>query len=220
MKKVLWGLLFITMAILMILGQIIELPSVMTIAFTLFIGALLVESLFAKNIFFTLLMGAIIVVINKETLNIAEISNYSIIASSILLSIGLYIITGSKKRTCDFKMEDISYEESDIININVSFGATIKYINSENFKKAFISCNFAGAQVYFDNATIQGDAAEIELDVSFSGVELYIPKNWKIINNVNVMLGEIEEKSRGNETNKTVILTGKASLAGVEIKYV
>lgn len=218
MRKILWGMFFIIMGVLLVVGQVINLPSVMIIISTLFVGAILVESLLHKNLFFSLMLSATILIINKDYLNIEKISNISILGSAVLLSIGLSILFGHKKR--NITTDDVSYEDEDVINIDVSFGSSIKYINSEDFKKATIRCNFAGAQIYFDSATIKEEKAYIDLDISYSGVELYFPKNWKVVNNVNVSLAGIDEKNRNNVTEKEVILTGKVSLAGVEIKYI
>ncbi len=228
MRKILWGLFFIAMAGLLVLGQVMELPSTVGIVLTLLVGAILIEGLLGKNLFVSIMSIAIIVIINKELLNIVDISSFSIMAAAILLVIGLSIIFKGGKNTlffktskcCAFDNKDVSYETSDIVDVNVSFGSSIKYINNKDFKKAHVRANFAELQVYFDDAIILGDVAEIELDVSFAGVSLFVPKNWRIDNRVDTSFGALEEKGKQSEPTKTIILTGKTTVAGVEIKYV
>ena len=74
------------------------------------------------------------------------------------------------------------------------------------------------------NAKVNENGAQINLDVSFGAVELYIPKTWNVVNNLNVSLGGVEENKRrvsGDENNTiTVVLSGNVSLGGVEITYV
>ncbi len=228
MRKVIWGLFFIAMAGLLVLGQVMELPSSISIVLTLLVGAILIEGVLGKNLFVSVIAIAIITIINKDFLNISNISSFSIMVAALLLVIGLSIIFKSEKNViffkgskgCSFGADDVSYEASDIVDINISFGSSIKYVNSEDFKKAMIRTSFAEVQVYFDDAKILGDTAEVELDVSFAGVSLYFPKTWKIDNRVDTSFGSIEEKGRKGDFDKTIIITGKVSLAGVEIKYI
>ncbi len=228
MRKVLWGLFFIAMAGLLVLGQVMELPSTISIVLTLLVGAILIEGVLGKNLFVSVISMAIIVIINKDFLNITDISSFSIMAAALLLVIGLSIIFKGEKnviffkgsKCCSFDESDVGYEASDVIDVNVSFGSSIKYVTSEDFKKAMIRTSFAELQVYFDDANIVGDTAEVELDVSFAGVSLYFPKTWKIDNRVDTSFGSIEEKGRKGDPLKTIVLKGKVSLAGVEIKYV
>ena len=79
-------------------------------------------------------------------------------------------------------------------------------------------------EVYFDNATIiNGEEAVINIHASFCGLEIYVPKEWEIINQAHVSFGAIEEKTKNRNIvnkEKTVILTGEASFCGVEIIYI
>ncbi len=111
--------------------------------------------------------------------------------------------------------------------VHVSFGSTIKYINSEDFRRAVLECQFGAIKAYFDNAKIKGDSAVIEINGSFSGVELFIPRNWRVVNDLHANLAGVEEKnghgSRSSDSEKggkTVTLVGNINLAGVEITYV
>ena len=77
--------------------------------------------------------------------------------------------------------------------------------------------------VYFDNAILNPDGAKINIDASFAGVELFIPKEWEVIMCASSTLGGIEEsrkdKNKPDGKNKLTI-TGNASFAGIEITYV
>jgi len=75
--------------------------------------------------------------------------------------------------------------------------------------------------VYFDNATMSNNNAIIRINASFSGVELYIPKNWRVENKTNVFLASIDEKNRNNEIiTNTLTLVGDINFSGVEIIYI
>lgn len=77
-----------------------------------------------------------------------------------------------------------------------SFGASTKYINSDEFEFA-------------------------QLDVSFAGVELYIPKTWNVINQIDVTFGGVDEKNKNQSAGvPTLTLMGDVSFSGVTIIYI
>ena len=75
--------------------------------------------------------------------------------------------------------------------------------------------------VYFDNAIMEKENAVVKIDVSFAGMQLYIPRGWNVINNTSASFGAVEEKNRIDavKTN-TLTLIGGISFAGVEIFYI
>ena len=76
-------------------------------------------------------------------------------------------------------------------------------------------------KVYFDNAVMSNENAIVRINASFSGIELYIPKTWRIDDKTKVFLGSIDEKNRSNErATNTLTLVGDISFSGVEIIYI
>ena len=108
------------------------------------------------------------------------------------------------------------------ISDRVSFSSKIRYVNSENFKRAYIDCSFGAIKFYFDNAHVTDGSAEIQLELSFSGAELYIPKNWRLIDNLQRTATGMEEKNRSqaDENSPVVTLTGSSKFSGIEIIYI
>ena len=117
--------------------------------------------------------------------------------------------------------EDIKIEDEGNIKISSAFSGGTKYINTDKFTSADISCKYSGLEIYFDNAVMAEDKAVLRLDVSFSGLELYIPRSWNVENRTNVFLGGVENKKYGDKVyTNTLILTGDVKLSGVEIHYI
>ena len=88
-------------------------------------------------------------------------------------------------------------------------------------KTLSLECNFKSLKVYLDNVTLDGDILSIEIDSAFSGIELYIPKNWEVIDNTSISFGGVKEKNRSSmENTKKVILTGDVNFTGVDIIYI
>ena len=94
-------------------------------------------------------------------------------------------------------------------------------INTDKFEYANLKCSFGSMNVYFDNAIMEKENAVVKIDVSFAGMQLYIPRGWNVINNTSASFGAVEEKNRIDavKTN-TLTLIGGISFAGVEIFYI
>lgn len=228
MKKIFWGLFFILGGIFIIINQLGYFDTnvnLFSIICTIFLIPIFVSSLFKLNYFGILFSAALLLIIYREPLNLENLTPITILTTALLGSIGLSIIFDKhhviKVHHHEHFDQVINSPDSEEVNLSVSFGSSIKYVNTDNFKTANIRSSFGAAKVYFDNAKIKDDTATINLDVSFSGVELYIPKDWKIINKIDTSLGGVEEKNNiRTETEKTVVLTGKVSLGGIEIIYI
>jgi predicted membrane protein len=108
-----------------------------------------------------------------------------------------------------------------VVNCSTSFGECIKYVNTENLEKVNIKCSFGEVKVYFDNAKISSGKAEINLDVSFGEVVLFIPKTWNVINKTHVFFGDIKTLSRGASQDFPVVtINGNVNFGDAKIIFV
>ena len=107
------------------------------------------------------------------------------------ISLGLTSIIHPKKR--HIEIEDIEYSTNSIINITSSFGEKVQYIQTNDLQYVTIDSKFSGLKLYFDQATIQNQAT-IEIDGNFTGIELYIPKEWNVQSHVAPSLVELMKK--------------------------
>jgi len=231
-KKIFWGLFFILAACLL-LANSLELftmtVSVLNLALTIGLFAIIIGSIIHFNFFGILVPLSIIGFIYASELGITAITPWPLIITAVLLSIGLEILFSRKSSIVkvgvhfgdDDWEEIVDEEDGEEVSYQVSFGSGVKYVNSENLRKARFSCKFGALKVYFDNAKVSKNGAEIILDVAFAGAELYIPKDWNVSVGAHAMLGAVEEKKRKEvPTGPKVIIKGNVSLGGVEIKYI
>ena len=228
MKKgnVFWGLIFILAAVVVILNSFgfgfdIDFWE---IAFTIILIACLIKSIASKNIFGVLFSIAFLLIVYDEELHIEQLAPWPVLCAALFGSIGLSMLFGNRgmKRAADDQYFTAAENIGDSdMNFEVNFGSTIKNVNSDDFKSLKASCSFGGMKIYLQNAMIQGERAVVHLQVSFGGVELYIPKEWQVINQINASVGGVTEKNQNLGTNgKQLILTGDVAFAGVEIYYV
>ncbi len=230
-KSIFWSLFFILSAGLVIasqLGYLIGIELFALIA-TILAAAVFISSCAHLNFFGMFLPIALLVKVDfyENLLHLEKVNTWSLILAAILLSIGFSIIFKGRAYKYNFTKridkKDFPTENIDDNNVSSSvvFGGSTKYFNCPNLQRAQIRCSFGGLSAYFDGCTLSPEGAVIDLDLSFSGVELYIPKNWKVICNVDCFLGGLSEKNKASEpSNGEIILNGRASFSGIEIIYI
>ena len=238
-KDIYWGLLFLIGAILIIVSQLGFVTGVgfFGIAASVILAGIMIDSLIHLNFGGILFPAAFICIIFAEEWNITSLTPWPVLLTALLGSIGLSILFRKPGKwhhnNCaqgwdhEWNHEKehfdtiINEPDGNVVDCSVSFGSSIKYINTDQFERANINCSFGAMKVYFDHAAIQNEQAVIWMDVSFSGVELYIPKTWNTVLQVNTSLGGLSEKNRKEASNSpTVIIKGNIKFAGVEIIYV
>ena len=209
MKKYFWGIFFIAAAVLLVVGKlgIVGKINVWSLMFTALFAAALVESVLQKSVTGVLFSIAFLCIVYDEQLGITALTPWTVLGAALLGSIGIsffYTVEGEEE------MEFVA-----------KFGGSIKYINSEDFRAARVEAVCGGMKLYFDNAMIRGDQAVLDMMLSYSGLELYIPKEWMIVNEAHIFMGAIEEKNdRKGEVEKRLILRGEMKLSGVTVIYV
>lgn len=225
-ERMFLGTFFIAGAISLIIGKLGLLGDVnmWTVLVTIMLAAWLVKSVQYKSVSGVLFSIAFLCIVYDKYLGITELTPWTVLGAALLGSIGCSMLYHPKRNFARHSEEYFESEETvegGRITMVTSFSSSIKYINSQDFKGANIGCSFGGMKVFFDNAAIYDGMAVLNLDVSFAGVELFIPKEWRVINEVNCFMGGIEEKGySGTSGQPEVRLMGKVSFAGVEIIYV
>lgn len=229
-KSIFWGILFILTAVFIVvskLGYLQDVSLVKIIFAAIFVG-LIISSLVRLWWVGVLFPAAFICIIFSEELGLTNLTPWPVLAIALLGSIGLSLIFSpikkNKNKSCNYHdgfSETIEEESGDVVECYMKYGSSVKYIKSENFQKAVVKCSFGAMKVYFDNAKIPSGRAEVTLEVSFAGVELFIPREWNVINEVDAMLGGIDEKGKMlSSDGPTLVINGSVSLAGVEIHYI
>ncbi|AJD32647.1 hypothetical protein AAGC94_07690 [Clostridium sporogenes] len=233
MKKhrIFWGVFLIVAGIFLIINKLGYLPdvNVFSLLLTVFLVVVIMKSLLRINFAGILFPSAFICIIYDKQFGITNITPWTVLIAALLGSIGLSMIfhkrpkwVNNKHNHEDYKFEKIDIEDESHVKFKSSFGASIKYINSNNFQQADFDCSFGAMKVYFDNAIMSNDNdAIVRINASFSGIELYVPKNWNIDDKTNVFLGAISEKNKSDKTTtNTLTIIGDITFSGVEIIYI
>lgn len=222
-KNIIWGLFFIAAAAVVILNQVGILGgiSLWTLIFSLILVPVLVTSVMHVNFTGIMFSLALYAILFDKPLGIESLTPWPVLGTALFLSIGLTLIFPRKHHHKHDNSEDWGTDTTDGENIKIRtrYSGSIKYITSQNLKTADIDCSFGGLKVYLDNAALSNGQAKINVYASFGGIEIYIPKEWKVINDISCTFGTSEEKGLkgyGNSEN-TLTLTGVAKFSGISI---
>ncbi len=134
----------------------------------------------------------------------------------LLVIIGLSMILKKSKKS------NLEEKVGENLKVSVAFSGVKETITNRNFKGGTISVAFGGAEIDLRGAMIAEEGAQIELNVAFGGVDLYVPPNWEIIIIGTPIFGGIENKSYPiydlNMIKPKVVLNCSVAFGGVEIK--
>jgi len=117
--------------------------------------------------------------------------------------------------------EDGTHDNNPVININ--FGTISRRLHADSLETAQLQCNFGALEIFFDQAVLSPNGAEATLNCSFGAIKLYIPRHWRIIDQLKCSLGSVDIDKRFTvleENAPQLTLSGSVSLGGIEIRYV
>ena len=212
-KSVFWGIFLLAAAAFIIIGGMGCFGDVSgwTISFSILLIAWFIESLLKLRwggMLFSLAFGAILF---DEALGIESITPWPVLGAALLGSIGLNMIFKKKhedhiflgfnmdhdgKKRNSGSLSDIQVEEDEMFQCEVSFGSSVKYVNSKSLKIA-------------------------DLENAFGKMTLFVPKEWVTRVEVTKSFGNITEIGRPTgESGKVFIIKGESAFGQLEIQYI
>ena len=91
-------------------------------------------------------------------------------------------------------------------------------VNAQFFRRADLTAIMGGIQMDFRQAAINGEAV-IDLFVVMGGVELRVPPDWVVSNQMVAIMGGASDKSTGpSDSRNRLVLRGFVLMGGVEVK--
>lgn len=239
-KNYFWGIFLVLAAAYLIISRLGYLPaaSVFTIVATIACIAAFVHSLLHLSFGGMLFPLAFIGILYDKQLGITAITPWTVLLAALLGTIGLNLIFSKAKWKKAWKHHTWKHHgeyitgqndhfdtgeniEGEYIYMKSSFGSLLRYVTSDNLRCAELEANFSGVKVYFDNAKVPSGNATLNLDVNFSGVELFVPRDWHVINHLGSSFGGVSEKGKTpTEGTTTLTLEGENSFSGITVYYV
>jgi predicted membrane protein len=164
---------------------------------------------------------AILGIVFDTQLGIEQLTPLPILAAAVLLTIGFSVIFQKVPKIGIFG-EDFGTVEDGDSSCAVVFGGSTKYFKSDNFEEGSLKCSFGGIEAYFDDVKLSPRGATLHISVQFGGIEIYVPKTWRVQINTTAILGAVEESGKHNPDpdSPTLTIVGTCSFGGVDILYV
>lgn len=165
------------------------------------------------------LWGGVLVIIGGTLLlrlqDIVDINIFSLIVPIIIIAIGLSLtgLIGGKK----FSSPTTETKNTD--DITAIFGGSETKNKSKKYAGGKVTAIFGAATIDLRDAKLS-DQASLNVTTLFGGVELRVPREWKVVSKIAPIAGGVENKSEGSDDHSgpVLVLTGVAICGGVEIK--
>lgn len=201
-KNYFWGIVFILAAMSILLGNFDFFPDInlFKIFVSLLLLYLIIQNIPSRNFYGILIPIALLCIIYDDILHIQMLSPFPILAAAVLASIGLTFIfpgqTPFKKKPefgdgANGTWQDTPDESE--VTCSISFAGATKYVNTSDFRQAYLKCTFGSLKTYFDHARITGSSAEIYVENAFGETTLFIPKEWNVTVTATTTFGDIDE---------------------------
>ncbi len=197
-----WQMLLIVIGAISIFGSDSRMPGMILIIIG---GFFLIPEIFVMHISFTRLFWPLILII---------------IGLMILSKRGM---NGRWRHKFEhrFGQNDTPLEEGYINESNIFSGSKHRVTN-QVFRGGKISNIFGGTEIDLTQATLAEGKTELTIECIFGGVNLIVPADWKVVININAVLGGFSDKrlviKEATDSNKVLIIRGEAIFGGGEIK--
>ncbi|MQS76238.1 LiaF transmembrane domain-containing protein [Companilactobacillus halodurans] len=240
-SRIFWGLFLLVSAAILIVSQLHLLTytfTFWTIVATIILVAFLIKSLTYFSVSGTVFSLAFLAILYAKPLGIASLSAWTILGAALLISIGLSLIFRPflarhrpwMKKIYKYKYQwngkgdfnsDVKTVDDPDVEVDVKMGNSTRYVESNDFKSADINVEMGNAKIYFEHVNVQ-DTAVINVNVSLGAAELYVPRDWNIINGLDNNLSNISENGvrKVDVDSPNVTVQGLVSLANLKITYI
>ena len=170
------------------------------------------------------LVGTILIIIGINAL--FGLSLWQYFWPAVLIILGLWILMGrsGEHHHRHFKVKNgkiIDEETSNHFNYAATFQGMDKRVVTEDFRGGNIEATFGGLNLDLREAKIKVKTpVTLKVDTTLGGVNIKVPSSWLVENQIHGFAGGVHDTTiHPGEKNKTgtLILTGSATLGGVEI---
>ena len=148
-----------------------------------------------------------------EQFSLIEVNFFALLWPALIIALGLSILFQRAMRPKNVKIQDLD-------NLTAIFGGSETTNTSKNYLGGKATAIFGGVTLDLRDAVIKKEAI-LNVFALAGGIELKIPRDWKVKTEVFPILGGVDAKVNTHELNDNapvLIVTGTAALGGIEIR--
>jgi len=152
-------------------------------------------------------------------LNILEYDAWHYFWPAALIVLGLWIILKPAFRTRSSESIPPIHEHD--LDLNAVFQTLKRRVETSSFKGGEATAVFGHVDIDFTGAGLEGGRATIEATAIFGGIDIIVPRDWKVVVDGTPILGGFEQKHRNPseaEIKATLYVRGTSVFGGVTIK--
>lgn len=235
-KKILFGILFIVIGILIVLSlfQIIILRQNIFAYWPALLMAYGISGLFEKydsKVFHGLLTlySTLFLLKNLDVAFMQSVPMFRLGLAFLIIYVGLEMLfTHPFKKAASAIKRDTgtnSYnnESGDVLKRHSSFSSDNLNVNSSNFLSGEFSASFGSLEISMLGTTLHPEGATIHANVSFGSIKFFIPVGTNVKLLSAITLGSAHETVRNFKINKEgpmLMIHASGAFGGVEICYI
>jgi hypothetical protein len=240
-SRIFWAILILGGGVLLLLSALgigVDSDPYKIVGSLLLLGVA-VSSLVKLRYFFTVLPLAGMVYLWRDLLGFPDVQLWPLLGAGALLGIGLSVLFHKKSdfhvrmhrhndddddddcKDCGSSDKDVKVETLDAgesASIDCNFGEQTKYIHADNLKKVSLNVSFGEVKAYFDQCKVDPEGLTIQVNSSFCGISLMVPRTWAVENHISSFAAAVNDQ--GPETTPSearVKLVGSLNFAEIKI---
>jgi predicted membrane protein len=143
---------------------------------------------------------------------------WSVFWPILIIAVGLWILLKPRFKGYAGKIPEIKENDLDAF---VIFAGIKRRVESKEFRGGKATAMFGGIELDFYEAKLVGNQATIDLTAMFGGIDVRVPRTWKVIVDSHAILGGVDDKHRPDSTDKieaTLFIKATAIFGGIDIK--
>ncbi|MDR2578339.1 MAG: hypothetical protein LBC70_05955 [Chitinispirillales bacterium] len=242
-SKLIWGTFLLLAAVFIVVNQINGFANfgIGSIIVAILSLAFIVQCVARLHFASLPIPFAVLYIIFRSSIGLPEIKIWALILAALFASAGLGVLLPrrrggwrveyvshhsgkSKKNRSKVHVESGDSDSNSNPSVSVNFGAVSRRLRSDSLEGAQLYCNFGALEIFLDQAKLRNNEAEINMNCSFGAIQLFVPKHWRVVDQLNCTLGGVDiDKNLTIAVGQNVprlMLAGSVSLGGVEVKCV
>lgn len=242
--RLFWGIFALIGAVILLGSQLnwFDYPySPWILILTLFLVATLITSLVSIWLTGTIFSLAALSIVYANVLGIEHISIWLIILIAILVDIGVSLLFHPwlarrhhrqiMGKTAHHHFEENIHsrqfsshnedEDTELYFIDKLTSST-RYLHNKQLERVVFEVSAGELKAYFDDVTVANSELIVDLNVTMGQVELFIPKEWQISNELAYAMSTVNVPKKLTSEMDTVLvhLRGKINFAEVNVHYI
>ncbi|MDD5309309.1 MAG: DUF5668 domain-containing protein [Deltaproteobacteria bacterium] len=137
----------------------------------------------------------------------------------LLILLGVFVLFHGLARRRRPSFEGSTSERT--LRTRIMFGGREERVSSRQWKGGVVDCTGGGLKLDLSDAEIEGEEARLDIDLVMGGIELRVPRHWKVVVEVSPVMGGVEDRSFFDGSlpgAKRLVIAGRVLMGGVEIK--